>query len=83
MDKELREEFLSYWIELCGNSSLKARSYVDDFTKFSKLTASIEKNSLYLFNDSSDLKDKITPTSKEAIETYFLPLKKAKSSFAT
>lgn len=43
MDKELREEFLSYWIELCGNSSLKARSYVDDFTKFSKLTASIEK----------------------------------------
>lgn len=76
MDKELREEFLSYWIELCGNSSFKARSYVDDFTKFSKLNASIEKNSLYLFNDSSDLKDKIAPTAKEAIETYFLPLKK-------
>ncbi|WP_270744823.1 ThiF family adenylyltransferase [Lactococcus petauri] len=77
MDKELREEFLSYWIGVCGNSSsFKARSYVDDFTKFSKLKASIQKSSLYLFNESSDLKDKIAPSSEEAIETYFLPLRK-------
>ena len=76
-DMELREEFLSYWIEACGNSKfLKVKSFVEDFTKFSKLSASMQKDMLYLFSDNSDLKNRIAPGVKDDIETYFLPLRK-------
>lgn len=76
MKEELREEFLSYWGGLCSKSEFfNAKSFIEEFETFSKLESVIYKKSFYLFNDKSQLKDRITPTSKKGVETYFIPLR--------
>ncbi len=79
MRKELREEFLSYWMELCTrkeSSYLRAKGYIEEFTKFGKLNLAIFKNSLYIFNEGTELRDKVIPSFDEGIETYLLPIRK-------